>query len=249
MKAIRFAYNPEIIGWIKEAIPVHQRSWNPDKKQWILDDESFDLLRQRYPHTPLVVTAVENNNSDTQEFTLEYIGRPKYAFAQKQVIAFGWNGHKIVIAISIEALQEWFKVGTLYDQLGLKQTASKDEIKSAYWRLARQWHPDVCQEPDAQEQFVKIKTIYELLSNPLKKKKYDLGLRIFGSQQKSNVHPGEALPLRSGVITGKIEYKPNKVLTSITSWKDVIDNQGRTLVSTWKDQTYQMEWVEKERRF
>ena len=62
-----------------------------------------------------------------------------------------------------------------YEVLGLKKGASDDEIKKAYRRLAKKWHPDA--NPDnrkeAEEKFKEIGEAYEVLSNPQKKKMYD----------------------------------------------------------------------------
>jgi len=56
-----------------------------------------------------------------------------------------------------------------YKILAVDSDAGKDEIKQAYRRLARKFHPDISQEPDAEQQFKKINTAYELLKNPRKR--------------------------------------------------------------------------------
>jgi curved DNA-binding protein len=66
-----------------------------------------------------------------------------------------------------------------YQVLGVKETATADEIKSAYRRLATQYHPD--KNPDNKEAEEKIKTInlaYDTLKDPNKKSKYDLSLQM-----------------------------------------------------------------------
>ncbi|KAJ7550714.1 hypothetical protein O6H91_07G113900 [Diphasiastrum complanatum] len=60
-----------------------------------------------------------------------------------------------------------------YSVLGLSRSASKQEIKSAYRRLARQYHPDVNKEPGAEEKFKEISTAYEVLSDDEKRPIYD----------------------------------------------------------------------------
>ena len=61
-----------------------------------------------------------------------------------------------------------------YEVLGLSTTASADEIKSAYRRLARQHHPDVNQGDSAAEaRFKEINEAYEVLSNQEKRQRYD----------------------------------------------------------------------------
>jgi molecular chaperone DnaJ len=60
-----------------------------------------------------------------------------------------------------------------YDILGLPRGASEDEIKSAFRKLARQYHPDVSQEPDAEERFKEVNEAYGVLSDPEKRARYD----------------------------------------------------------------------------
>jgi molecular chaperone DnaJ len=60
-----------------------------------------------------------------------------------------------------------------YEILGLPRNASPDDIKSAFRKLARQYHPDVSQEPDAEERFKEINEAYAVLSEPDKRAAYD----------------------------------------------------------------------------
>jgi DnaJ-class molecular chaperone len=60
-----------------------------------------------------------------------------------------------------------------YKTLGVARTASEKEIKSAYRRLARQYHPDVNKDPKATDRFKLINEAYEVLSDPKKRTKYD----------------------------------------------------------------------------
>ena len=60
-----------------------------------------------------------------------------------------------------------------YDVLGVPRNASADEIKRAFRRLARQYHPDVSSEPDAEERFKEINEAYRVLSDEDKRAAYD----------------------------------------------------------------------------
>jgi molecular chaperone DnaJ len=62
-----------------------------------------------------------------------------------------------------------------YGILGVARTASPDEIKKAYRKLARQLHPDVNPSPEAQERFKEVTAAYEVLSDPQKREIVDLG--------------------------------------------------------------------------
>lgn len=61
-----------------------------------------------------------------------------------------------------------------YEILGVGKNAANDEIKSAYRKLARQYHPDVNNEKDAEERFKEIAEAYTVLSDTEKRKMYDL---------------------------------------------------------------------------
>jgi molecular chaperone DnaJ len=62
-----------------------------------------------------------------------------------------------------------------YGILGVDTDAGPDEIKRAYRRLARELHPDVNQDPAAQERFREVSAAYEVLSDPEKRRIVDLG--------------------------------------------------------------------------
>ena len=61
-----------------------------------------------------------------------------------------------------------------YETLGVSKTATADEIKSAFRKLARKHHPDLAKDKKAaEEKFKEINEAYEVLSDPEKRKKYD----------------------------------------------------------------------------
>src|SRR5690349_21037254 len=61
-----------------------------------------------------------------------------------------------------------------YKILGVSKTASEDEIRKAFRKLARQYHPDVAgNKAGAEEKFKEINEAYEVLSDPEKRRKYD----------------------------------------------------------------------------
>lgn len=60
-----------------------------------------------------------------------------------------------------------------YEILGVNRNASKDDLKKAFRRLARQYHPDVSQEPDAEARFKEINEAYQVLSNDDQRAAYD----------------------------------------------------------------------------
>lgn len=60
-----------------------------------------------------------------------------------------------------------------YDILGVSKTATDAEIKSAFRKLAKKYHPDINKEPGAEQKFKKIGEAYAVLSDPEKRKQYD----------------------------------------------------------------------------
>ena len=79
-----------------------------------------------------------------------------------------------------------------YELLGVGRTASPEEIKKAYRRLARELHPDVNPDLEHQEKFKMVTAAYEVLSDPEKRQMYDLG--------------GDPLSNRGGASSGGFDF-------------------------------------------
>ena len=62
----------------------------------------------------------------------------------------------------------------LYDVLGVSRDATQDDIRKAYRRLAREHHPDVNEDPEAERRFKEINLAYQTLSDPARRRQYDL---------------------------------------------------------------------------
>jgi len=72
---------------------------------------------------------------------------------------------------------------SLYETLEISENASEAEIKKAYRKLARKYHPDVNKEKGAEDKFKEINSAYEILSDKKKKAQYDAhGDSMFGGQ-------------------------------------------------------------------
>src|ERR671917_206978 len=88
-----------------------------------------------------------------------------------------------------------------YKTLGVDKKASDEEVKKAYRKLARRWHPDTNpDDPAAEERFKEIQEANAILSDPEKRKQYDSGGGIFGGRGGA---PGGAGVVRGGEARGR----------------------------------------------
>jgi DnaJ-class molecular chaperone len=79
----------------------------------------------------------------------------------------------------------------LYKVLGVSKSASQDEIKKAYRKLAKQYHPDLNPgNKEAEQTFKDISQAYDILADAEKRKKYDAGQIDETGQEQAGAHPG-----------------------------------------------------------
>lgn len=75
-----------------------------------------------------------------------------------------------------------------YEVLGVSKNATQAEIKSAFRKLAKKYHPDVCKDPDGEARFKEAQEAYSVLSDEGKRKQYDQ----FGHENYENMNRGGA---------------------------------------------------------
>ncbi len=88
--------------------------------------------------------------------------------------------------------------------MGVSRDASQDDIKRAYRKLARKYHPDVSKESDAEERFKELGEAYEVLKDPQKRAAYDRLGRGWKEGQEFRPPPGwdQGFEFRGGGFTG-----------------------------------------------
>src|SRR5262245_30604660 len=77
-------------------------------------------------------------------------------------------------------------MASLYAILGVNRTATQAEIKSAYRRMARKYHPDVNSDPSAAQKFAQITDAYHTLNDPERRKDYDRTGRTVTTSGENN---------------------------------------------------------------
>ncbi len=195
-----------------------------------------------------------------------YLGRTKER-SQGGRSALGFMNGAWTVIFPEPVLRAWFQGITLTEQsdapptlyafLGVGRDADHDTIRSAYRRLAKQWHPDVCREAGAAEMFIQIQDTYQILSNSRSRAMYDAGLALEESLSRTEQSDyrnllaadpyGYRAPLRCGYVLA--ECKRDKrwlVVDKILGWEDIVDSYGRTLVTSWTygDKSFTERWIE-----
>jgi len=255
------SYDSGLVDALKRDIPWQERRWQPGEKCWQVDPRHAQTLidlSRRY----LGVTAdvqgdflAASNDPVVELLKLEYLGTAKERDSGDWT-AYGWVNGSWNAVFPLKVLKSWFAFDndddecptvapTLYAVLGIKKDVAGADIKRAYRRAAKQWHPDVNKEPDAIDQFRRIQEAYEALSNPQTRRRYDAGLAfqktvkaepIDGFSDNNRMDMYGTLwypPLRCGWVMVQAEQSLGRFnVLSILSWDD-IEHNGKTMISTW----------------
>jgi hypothetical protein len=251
-------YNPGLVAQLKALIPYNDRRWDPDQKVWLIRPDhgpTLQSLIDQFFDEVVDLPGIENSKPEQELRIIEvrYLGSTKDR-GDAERSAFGLVDGEWSVLFPESVLRSWFEVDplapiqgeTLYSVLGARKTASEGELKSAFRRMARQWHPDVCSEPNANEIFQQINRANQVLSNPEKRARYDAGLVLeetWKAEQKntkdlmdgiSTATVGYRSPLRCGWIMVKgIPVLGRFEVQEILDWQDIVNDQGQVLVSSW----------------
>ncbi len=250
--------SPYIQGLVEsvKSLPYTERRYDGNRKVWFVDPKHGQKLVswiQLYTGETVNLPLIQSISSEPVIKLVEvrYIGACKPRDDSTNV-AFGLIGKDWGILFPEPVLRAWFDSeeptaetptnATLYQILGTKKTATADEIKTAFRRMAKQWHPDVCREPNAQEMFIKIQEASAILSDGNKRMRYDAGLKLQEIYEKQNkkvksrleiLQSGYRSPLRCGLLMIEgVEKMGRLEVSRILAWEDIVKN-GKTLVVSW----------------
>jgi hypothetical protein len=263
-------YNPGLVAQLKALIPYNDRRWDPDQKVWLIRPDhgpTLQSLIDQFFDEVVDLPGIENSKPEQELRIIEvrYLGSTKDR-GDAERSAFGLVDGEWSVLFPESVLRSWFEVDplapiqgeTLYSVLGARKTASEGELKSAFRRMARQWHPDVCSEPNANEIFQQINRANQVLSNPEKRARYDAGLVLeetWKAEQKntkdlmdgiSTATVGYRSPLRCGwIMVRGIEVLGRFEVQEIMDWQDIVNHQGQVLVTSWAmgDKAPTEKWV------
>ncbi len=248
-------YDALMLADFKSRIPSSDRRWDPHSRLWLVSPTHLATLEQLCDCHGLV-TAKELSTVHVPPRTLQRIVRVEYIGAPKEredgsLTSFGYADGSWSIIFPQDVLRGWFELSpgvteptaatTYYGLLGITRAATPAELKAAYRRLAKRWHPDVNQDPDAGEMFQRITLAHEVLSDPAKRDRYDAGLALEASLTNDQRQPHRLSlahfwrpPLRCGWLLVEATERLSRLnVNRILAWEDITDADGRVLVTSW----------------
>lgn len=252
----RCSYDAALVEALKTRVPADARRWNNTQKAWHVQAEyartCAELAQVHLGIACDVPRQVPAGRAETRMIELLYLARCKQRGNESS--ALGWSQGDWTVVVPEPVLREWFEseprrrgaAPTLYAALGVPPGADADAISSAHRRMARQWHPDVCREEGAVEQFKRIQHAYEVLRNPRTRRKYDAGLALAQDSAQGDItDAGYRAPLRCGVVLADgRETLGRFVVERILQWEDLTNERGQIGISSWpvNAKTFELIW-------
>lgn len=281
-------YHEGLVAEFKQALPGSARRWERERRAWLVDPAYGDTvarLCELYlgvkPTVPVVTAGTAAAPQPVVRLlVVEYLGGARLR-PGGQVTAMGWVDGEWRVAFDVAVLRRFFEPGygdtqvggsdpsdgpppTLYALLGVVPGATGDELKAAFRRQALHLHPDRNREPDAAERFRQAKEAYDLLRDPLSRRRYDVGLafeadahRYEALDRRRRQRWEQALPdhtvYRAPVTNGVFLLRGTPrlgvfVAEEVLQREDIVSRDGAVLVSSWpKDgETFERRWVRPE---
>jgi hypothetical protein len=240
-------YDQTFVSNIK-GLPASDRRWEPQRKAWLVDPRHARSLqawiKTIYGENVGIQTSFTSTTPTLQTLAVWYLGACKDRGNENTAMAYLQNGSWGAV-FPEPVLRLWFEGSAgaptgnnLYSILGISCAASQEEIRTGFRRMALQWHPDRCKDPDAAEVFMKVQNAYSLLSNDDKRARYDAGLALEATigkvQQVDPSQVGYRAPLRSGNILVEGRRSVGRIVVEkILAWDDIFNSAGQMMVSSW----------------
>jgi len=262
--AITSPYDAGFVADLKATIPNSERKWDGTTKRWLVSPNyGSQLQRLVAQHYGVSVSLPEATGTPTASamrlLDVRYIGAAKEREDGQQT-SYGWSAGEWSVIFPKSVLLKWFgqtsrpdEAQTLYGVMGVSQDVSAAELKAAWKRLARTWHPDVSREPGSREQFQAIQAAYEVLNDPTMRAKYDAGLKLEAlSKAHTPRHVAVAkneyrAPLRCGLILAEGQARLGRFIVSkILQWGDIVNLHGEVLITSWAagDDHFTESWMQ-----
>lgn len=257
-------YDPGLVADLKSTIPYNARKWNPEDKSWRIAPQYAqkvaDIVYKNLGVRVDLPTIAAKPKTVSRLIKLEYLGAAKDR-GNGEPSSFGWVDDEWSVIFPLSVLRAWFEPGedakpedapTLYGVLGLPRDAKGIDVRKAHRRAARTWHPDTCNEPDAATQFRQIQKAYETLSSPVKRAKYDVGLKMTASLRHEKLprfHKNVTHwrpPLRCGyLLVEGTEQLSRIVVSRIRQWEDIVNQWQQVMVSYWPRNAdhFEAKWI------
>lgn len=248
---VKSPYNVRFVERLKIEIPATARKWDMTSKCWFVassyGNELKRLCDEVYGGECVLPTVIAEKAEVFEcDLRVDYLANCKQEVANVHSLG-SWSAK-----IPERVLRAWFKqtdqnAGTLYGLLGIDEKVSALEIKTAYKRAARVWHPDICREENAREMFEKIKEAYDVLSDTTKRNKYNAGLlfeRMAKMTPKASRFASFVPPFRCGELRVKARRELGQLIVEeILDWKDIQNECGQIMVSYWDGDSFSVMWV------
>jgi DnaJ-domain-containing protein 1 len=265
--AITSPYDAGFVEALKSAIPSTDRKWDGATKRWMVSvnfgSQLLQIIERYYGVTVSLPEATGRApQSEMKLLDVRYIGAAK-SREDGQDTAYGWSSGQWSVIFPKSVLLEWFgqtsrpdEAQTLYGVLGVSQSVEAAELKSAWKRLARTWHPDTSKEPGSKEQFQAIQEAYQILNDPIMRGKYDAGLAFEAMTKAHSTTRSDSemaylktewrAPLRCGLILCEGQSRLGRfVVSKVIQWADIVNSRGEVLITTWPagDDKFTESWV------
>lgn len=260
---VSFPYVKGLNNYVKKWIPSSERRYCPITKRWFFNKFYLNNVAngiKQFGLFPVIVDLGGESGNNTQEFVIEYL---KITYTKKDGTFYKlYLRNRHIANLPDYQMKQWWldnpynkpkplsaEASNFYKLLEVDQHCKIEEIKESYRQLAMQFHPDTSTELDAHEIFVRLNSAYEVLTNPIKRKKYDAGITYArminenGSSVTSRSRFTEP-PVKCGRVKAVGKFHLGLfVIDKVLKWQDIIKD-GKLMASHFNTVTnnYEITW-------